>query len=67
MTPTAYLRWVERDTATACERDHGETHIKRFLQQWWIWPDGAFGLAFGEWRDVATEPELSLPPNKERR
>ena len=68
MTPTAKLRWVERDMAVSLGAIlYGKTQKVRVLQQWWlkVRPDttldeAAFGAvkpADGEWLDVLLEEE----------
>ena len=54
MTPTAKLRWVERDMAVSLgDILYGTTQKVNVLQQWWSCEDGSYG----EWRDVPLEEE----------
>lgn len=56
MTPTAQLRFVERDMYVGLN----EVRTVRILQQWWINPetvDPKTGEISGEWRDVRSEKE----------
>jgi hypothetical protein len=49
MTPTAKLRFVEREQATGQMITH-----RKILQQWW---EHTEWNAQGEWRDIPTETE----------
>ena len=56
MTPTAKLRFVERDMYVGLH----EARTVRILQQWWEDPDSFDMITArptGEWRDVPLEQE----------
>lgn len=50
MTPTAQLRFVERDMYVGLH----EARTVRILQQWWCYEEDA---TIGEWRDIPLETE----------
>ena len=54
MTPTANLRFVEREQATGQMITH-----RKILQQWWEMQefDMITGRLVGEWRDIPLETE----------
>jgi hypothetical protein len=60
MTPTAKLRFVQRDSYSRNGEFFLHPHKETILQQWWVAPD-AFdiitGSPAGEWRDVPLEQE----------
>lgn len=56
MTPTAKLRFVERDMYVGLH----EARTIRILQQWWEDEKGDLEIGiivYGEWRDVPLEQE----------
>ena len=59
MTPTAKLRFVERDSYSHNGEHFIEPHRVRILQQWWEPEqniiDMLAGKTQGEWRDVPLE------------
>ena len=57
MTPTAKLRFVEKDIMVPHERYANVSYVKtvKILQQWWaVERDGQI-TPTGEWRDVPLE------------
>ena len=60
MTPTAKLRFVEREVIVSDAQMIAKN--VRILQQWWEWPDSFDVITAqpaGEWRDVPLEKEKS--------
>jgi hypothetical protein len=60
MTPTAKLRFVERDSYSHNGEFFRHPHKETILQQWWVAPnsfDMITGQPAGEWRDVPFEQE----------
>jgi hypothetical protein len=61
MTPTAKLRFVERDSYSRNGEFFRHPHKETILQQWWEPEqniiDMVAGKTQGEWRDVPLEQE----------
>jgi hypothetical protein len=61
MTPTAKLRWVEKEMIVTELEGVPRTRMGLALQQWWEWEDfDLCGISYGvkgEWRDVQVENE----------
>jgi hypothetical protein len=57
MTPTAKLRFVERDSYSRNGEFFSHPHKETILQQWWQVAKEGQITTFGEWRDVPLEQE----------